>query len=242
MNILRSIRSWVTRFKAPTKLPGIKLNNKENTLRVNIILIGDRLTGKSYLIWTLCHKTPWMNTEVKTPPTATEPNEIDLDTPYGIASLSLWDAYTYEDPRLRFLAYAVTGIMAFVFAIDNSDSLTSLEERWKEEIDHFCPGVPKVVIGCKSDVRGVTNGVCVDTQTGIDVAARLGARHYIECSARKYTGMEEFLSCVGTMGWEVYERSKSKQALPASFELSVTLPKENVPPEGEGGFRTQDHL
>ncbi|KAG8723763.1 GTP-binding protein Rho1 [Ceratobasidium sp. 395] len=113
--------------------------------------------------------------------------------------------------------------MALVFSVDNPDSLEGLEEKWRAEVEHFCPGILKVVIGCKNDLRA-KDSVCVDTQAGIELAKRLGARHYIECSAQKYVGIEELLERVGSMAWEIYERSQTKQPAPAGFELQATVP------------------
>ncbi|KAG8767071.1 hypothetical protein FRC12_006466 [Ceratobasidium sp. 428] len=222
MNILRTIRKWVTQSKA-TELSGIDFNKEENVLQVKVVFVGNALTGKSNLVWTLSRKSPWV--ETPTPQTMYGSN-ADVRTPQGVALLSLWDACVDDGlgGRLKLLAYTKTGIIALVFSVDDPGSLEDLEERWKEEVEYFCPGIPKVVIGCKSDLRA-KGSACVDTQTGIDVAKRIRARHYIECSAQRYIGIEELLERVGSMAWEIYEHSKTKQPPPASPELLVIVPK-----------------
>ncbi|KAG8725498.1 GTP-binding protein Rho1 [Ceratobasidium sp. 428] len=226
MDLLRSIRNLATRSKA-NKLSGIKFSKDDNALQVKMVVVGDSESGKTNLIWSLYRKTPWIG--IGTPSLKYESNEAEVKTPHGDAYIALWDTAAHEDyDRLRPLIYPETGIVAFVFGIDDPDSLTNLEEKWKLEVDHFCPGVPKVVIGCKSDLR-VGDGAKVNTQAGIELATRLGARHYIECSAQKYVGIEEVLGCVGSLAWELYQNKKEKRPPPTSFELSVTLPSEHRP-------------
>ncbi|KAG8723761.1 GTP-binding protein Rho1 [Ceratobasidium sp. 395] len=120
--------------------------------------------------------------------------------------------------------YSEMGIAAFVFEMDDADSFSNMEGRWLDEVKRSRLGVPSVVIGCKSDLR-TTNAVEVNTEAGISLATRIGARHYIECNPQKYVGVEEVLECVANMAWELYQNKKSKRR----FELSVTLPSENEP-------------
>ncbi|KAG9080437.1 hypothetical protein FRC06_006585, partial [Ceratobasidium sp. 370] len=102
-------------------------------------------------------------------------------------------------------------------------------------MDHFCPGVPNIVIGCKSDLRtGNDPRSLVNTQSGIDLATRLGARHYIECSAQQYVNIEKLLECIGIMAWEMYEHAKTNRFALKNFELNVTLPEKDAPRGGQG--------
>ncbi|KAG8783213.1 Rho GTPase [Ceratobasidium sp. 428] len=209
MNILRTIRKWVTRSETIT-VPGFDFDELENILQVKVVFVGDAVAGKSSLMRASLQRTPWI--EPGGPyGSRCEVDVTDVKMPQGTTRLSLWDACVYDEfgGRLRPIAYRKTGIMALVFSVDNPDSLESLEEKWKEEVDHFCPGIPKVVIGCKSDLRAKNDG-CIDTQLGVDLAKRIGARHYIECSAQQYVGIEELLERIGSMAWGIHERSLKK--------------------------------
>ncbi|KAG9095616.1 GTP-binding protein Rho1 [Ceratobasidium sp. UAMH 11750] len=229
MNILRSIRKLVTRPRE-TKLPGIKSNKEENSLEVKVVFIGDRLTGKSNLVWACNHRAPWTDPG-SPPPNLINDEDTHVHTPHGLARISNCDARdNIDDDRLRFFNYNNAGIIAFVFSIDIPGSLESIEERWKGEMDHFCPGIPQVVIGCKSDLRANSDPhLLVNTQSGIDLATRLGARHYIECSAQQYVNIERLLECIGSMAWEIYGHAKANRSAPTRFELSVTLPEKDLP-------------
>ncbi|KAG8767070.1 hypothetical protein FRC12_006465 [Ceratobasidium sp. 428] len=222
MNILRTIRKWVTRSETTT-LPGFDFNKLENTLEVKVVFVGDAVTGKSSLMRASLQRAPWV--EPGGPyASSCEVGVAEVKMPQGTTRLSLWDACVDDDfgGRLRPLTYTKTGIIALVFSVDNLSSLESLEEKWKAEVEYFWPGIPKVVIGCKSDLRA-KNDACVDTQLA-SLTKRIGARHYVECSAQKYVGIEELLERVGSMAWEIHERSQTKQPAPADSELQVTIP------------------
>ena len=53
---------------------------------------------------------------------------------------------------MRPLAYLHTDVFLVCFSFDNRDSLENVEEKWLPELDHYCPDVPKVLVGCKSGI------------------------------------------------------------------------------------------
>jgi Ras family protein A len=91
--------------------------------------------------------------------------------------------------------------------------------QWISEVQHFCPGLPVVLVGCKKDLRRdprvieelrrtnqrpVTaeevrqTSVVSDDRSlthvcgqGTAIAQKIGARHYLECSARTGEGVRE---------------------------------------------------
>jgi Ras homolog gene family, member A len=86
----------------------------------------------------------------------------------------LWDTAGLEDyDRLRPLSYPDAHVVLFCFAIDSPDSLDNIWEKvfeylnpyfnlfgfqidakqWRPEVNHFLPGVPKLLIGCKKELR-----------------------------------------------------------------------------------------
>lgn len=76
-----------------------------------------------------------------------------------------------EYDRLRPLAYVGADVLLLCFSVDSPDSLWNVKERvsylfsprsntdeiyrgqWVEEMARFCPGVPAILVGCKSDLR-----------------------------------------------------------------------------------------
>ncbi|KAG8737055.1 GTP-binding protein Rho1 [Ceratobasidium sp. 414] len=72
--------------------------------------------------------------------------------------------------------------------------------QWIGEVMHFCPGLPYILVGCKKDLRHdpeiieylrKTNQCPVTTEQGEQVAQKIGARHYLECSALTGEGVRE---------------------------------------------------
>jgi Ras family protein A len=117
--------------------------------------------------------------------------------------LALWDTAGQEDyDRLRPLSYPDSHVILICFAIDQPDSLDNVMEKWVPEVTHFCshPKVPYLLIGCKKDLRNHRPTLeklareghrPVTTEQGNAVAQRVGARMYIECSARTGEGVRE---------------------------------------------------
>ena len=58
-----------------------------------------------------------------------------------------------NDGRLRPLSYPDTNVLLLCFSISSPDSLENIPERWVQEIKHFCPNVPVLLVGLKKDLR-----------------------------------------------------------------------------------------
>lgn len=72
--------------------------------------------------------------------------------------------------------------------------------QWFPEMSHFCEGVPLLLICTKTDLRNdattkslmAAQGVTpVTPAEGEKVAKEIGARRYLECSAKQGTGVKE---------------------------------------------------
>ena len=119
--------------------------------------------------------------------------------------LALWDTAGQEDyDRLRPLSYPDSHVVLMCYSIDNPDSLKNIEEKWAPEVRHFCPGVPIVLVGTKSDLRNdketilelEQNGeVPVSKESGRVVADKMKAVAYMECSAMHNDGVREVFEC-----------------------------------------------
>lgn len=68
--------------------------------------------------------------------------------------LALWDTAGQEDyDRLRPLSYPDTDVLLLCFAVDNPDSFENVTDKWAGELHAFCPKVPVVLVGTKTDLR-----------------------------------------------------------------------------------------
>jgi Ras family protein A len=78
----------------------------------------------------------------------------DVEVDGKRVELALWDTAGQEDyDRLRPLSYPDSHVIIICFAIDSPDSLDNVQEKWISEVNHFCPGLPIILVGCKKDLR-----------------------------------------------------------------------------------------
>uniref|UniRef100_A0A6I8NDK0 Ras homolog family member D n=1 Tax=Ornithorhynchus anatinus TaxID=9258 RepID=A0A6I8NDK0_ORNAN len=68
--------------------------------------------------------------------------------------LELWDTAGQEDyDRLRPLSYADAKVLLLCYDVTNATSFENVRNKWYPEVTHFCPGVPILLVGCKTDLR-----------------------------------------------------------------------------------------
>lgn len=94
------------------------------------------------------------------------------------------------------------------YSVDSKDSLENVESKWVGEIADNCPGVKLVLVALKCDLRQQEEeepeeGAAADGNPprekpptisydeGLEVAKRIGASRYLECSAMKNRGVNE---------------------------------------------------
>ena len=99
------------------------------------------------------------------------------------------------------------------YSVDSKDSLENVESKWVGEIADNCPNVKLVLVALKCDLReggdddedtpaAVANDAgggnarnekkpMIDYSQGLDVARRIKAARYLECSAMKNRGVNE---------------------------------------------------
>jgi Rho family protein len=119
--------------------------------------------------------------------------------------LSLWDTAGQEEfDRLRSLSYDDTHAIMLCFSIDSKDSLENVESKWVGEIAENCQNVKLVLVALKCDLRELDAENEVDTDgqhrekkelitynQGLEVARRIKALRYLECSAMRNRGVNE---------------------------------------------------
>jgi len=83
---------------------------------------------------------------------------------------------------------------------------------------HFCAGLPIILVACKKDLRRdprvtdelrKTNQRPVTPEEGMAVKEKIGAKHYLECSARTGEGVREVFQ-FATREALMMSRSRSK--------------------------------
>jgi len=117
-----------------------------------------------------------------------------------IVELALWDTAGQEDyDRLRPLSYPETDVILVCFAIDMRNSFLNVNDRWLPEVTHFCESVPRLLVGCKIDLRNNSERIAhlnaigshmITVEEGEDKAKEIGGKYY-ECSAKENRGVQE---------------------------------------------------
>ncbi|KAL9119802.1 MAG: hypothetical protein Q9187_003643 [Circinaria calcarea] len=122
--------------------------------------------------------------------------------------LSLWDTAGQEEfDRLRSLSYDDTHTIMLCFSVDSKDSLENIESKWVSEIAENCQGVKLVLVALKCDLREQQTDEeeeeseehaptpekkdMIDYTQGLEVARRIQALRYLECSAKRNRGVNE---------------------------------------------------
>ncbi|KAH7907549.1 P-loop containing nucleoside triphosphate hydrolase protein [Hygrophoropsis aurantiaca] len=166
-------------------------------IRRKLVIVGDGACGKTCLLIVFCGE----GFPKEYVPTVFENRVADVRIDGRNIELALWDTAGQEDyDRLRPLSYPDSHVILICFSVDTPDSLENVEEKWVSEVLHFCSGLPILLVGCKKDLRHDPRVLeelrrarqqPVTPEQGMAVAQRIGAKHYLECSAWTGEGVRE---------------------------------------------------
>ncbi|KAI9791328.1 MAG: Rho GTPase [Piccolia ochrophora] len=172
------------------------------TVQRKLVLLGDGACGKTSLLNVFTRG--YFPTVYE--PTVFENYVHDIFVDNVHIELSLWDTAGQEEfDRLRSLSYDDTHAIMLCFSVDSKDSLENVESKWVGEIAENCQGVKLVLVALKCDLReknadeeeeleGATRREekeMIDYQQGLEVARRIQALRYLECSAMRNRGVNE---------------------------------------------------
>jgi len=174
------------------------------TTQRKLVLLGDGACGKTSLLNVFTRG--YFPTVYE--PTVFENYVHDIYVDNVHIELSLWDTAGQEEfDRLRSLSYDDTHAIMLCFSVDSKDSLENVESKWVGEIADNCQGVKLVLVALKCDLREQSNDNDGEVEVGsegtrekkdmitynqgLDVARRIGALRYLECSAMRNRGVNE---------------------------------------------------
>jgi len=170
-------------------------------IRRKLVIVGDGACGKTCLLIVFSKGT---FPEVYVP-TVFENHVATVMVDGKTVELALWDTAGQEDyDRLRPLSYPDSHVILICFAIDLPDSLDNVAEKWISEVLHFCVDLPIILVGLKKDLRNDPRIIeelrrfdqrPVSMEEGQQMAARIGAYQYLECSAKSGDGVREVFEC-----------------------------------------------
>ncbi|KAG8824656.1 Rho GTPase protein rac1 [Serendipita sp. 399] len=115
-------------------------------------------------------------------------------------SLGLWDTAGQEDyDRLRPLSYPQTDVFLVCFSLVSPPSFENVRSKWYPEINHHAPGVPRLLVGTKLDLREDPASIeklrerrmaPISYQQGVSMHKEIGATKFLECSALTQKGLK----------------------------------------------------
>lgn len=124
--------------------------------------------------------------------------KVDNET----SKLQLWDTAGQEDyARLRCLSYPGTDCFLLCFSVISETSFKNVKS-WCDELRHFNPTTPILLVGTKVDLRTDPEFLkmaqekgrhirLITTEEGSKMATEVKACGYVECSSRTGGGVKE---------------------------------------------------
>lgn len=157
--------------------PMLSQVSKKSSYNMKLVVVGDGGCGKTCMLVSYAQgKFPEIYV-----PTIFENYVTSVQAPNGkVIELALWDTAGQEEyDRLRPLSYPDADLIVICFAVNNLVSLQNIKEMWYPEVNHFCPGVPVLLVGTKADLS-----LNIDPDLPIQLGTEINAIGYIQCSAK----------------------------------------------------------
>lgn len=164
---------------------------------VKCVVVGDSAVGKTYLLFTYIKKIFPKEYIPAFYDTYSTHVSVDGQT----VSLNLWDTAGSKDyDNLRPLHYNQVNVIIICFSIASLSSYEDVKHKWHPEVKHYCPNVPILLVGTKSDLRDdqdvleklrEQNQTTVTQQQGTTMARQIKAVKYLECASINQHGLNE---------------------------------------------------
>lgn len=100
-----------------------------------------------------------------------------------------------------------TDLIILCYSVESKESLENVQSKWVGEIADNCAGVRLVLVALKCDLREQSDEQedestepgaqprekrpTINYEQGLEVARRIGAQRYLECSAMRNRGVNE---------------------------------------------------
>lgn len=163
---------------------------------IKCVLVGDSGVGKSNVAARMSSR----NFKEEYQPTLFDNYAATIfidDRPFHF---SLFDTAGKEDyDRLRVISYMNCDVFLVCFAVDDPESLTSVETNWVPELRRYLPKTPFILVGTRADRRDdeTTNKADAKSQVSykqaMSVSSKVGAVSYVECSSLTGDGIQDLI-------------------------------------------------
>jgi Ras-related C3 botulinum toxin substrate 1 len=161
-----------------------------------LVVVGDGAVGKTCLVTSYSENRFLTDYIPNQCDNFTAPVEVDNQS----INLNVWDTAGQEEyARLRALCYPDTDCFLVCFSVVCESSFDNVLSKWLPEIRQTCPKSNIQLVGTKNDLRDnqeildlVNNGEIkiITQEQAEDMAKRIGATKYIECSSLTQFGLQ----------------------------------------------------
>ncbi|MBN3280683.1 RHOF protein, partial [Polyodon spathula] len=164
---------------------------------LKIVIVGDGGCGKTSLLMVYAKG----DFPEKYAPSVFEKYVSSIKVGNKEINLNLYDTAGQEDyDRLRPLSYQNANLVIVCYDVTNPTSFDNVLIKWFPEVNHFCLGVPIILIGCKTDQRKdkertrklkASDLEPITYLQGEEIAQQINAEMYLECSAKFRENIED---------------------------------------------------
>jgi len=187
------------------------------TRAIKVALVGDGTVGKTALLMSYTHQC-FMSDYI---PTMFDNFSAIEEVDGELVNVILWDTAGQEDYEMirTTTCFPNTHVFILCFSVVHPDSFHNIKQKWLEELKKSCPDTPFILVGTKTDLRedkeilqklAEKNKEPISTKVGQKRAKEIKARHYVECSARDVSSVNEvFLKALQVVMDPLKERKKT---------------------------------
>jgi len=162
---------------------------------IKLMVVGDGSVGKTCLL--ISYTTNSFPGEYV--PTVFDNYNANAIVEGNPVNLGLWDtAGSEEYDTLRPLSYPGTDVFIICFSLFSPESYDSVTKKWFPEITEHASDTPIILVGTKLDLRTKPEAIQslkdngqepISTKKGEELAKKVGAKRYLECSALTQEGL-----------------------------------------------------
>eukprot|EP01118_Nematostelium_gracile_P016194 TRINITY_DN664_c0_g1_i1.p1 TRINITY_DN664_c0_g1~~TRINITY_DN664_c0_g1_i1.p1 ORF type:complete len:218 (-),score=62.29 TRINITY_DN664_c0_g1_i1:217-870(-) len=162
---------------------------------IKMMVVGDGSVGKTCLL--ISYTTNSFPGEYV--PTVFDNYNANAIVEGNPVNLGLWDtAGSEEYDTLRPLSYPGTDVFLICFSLFSPESFENVSNKWYKEITEHAPDAPIILVGTKLDLRSKPEAIQslkdngqepISLKKGEELAKKLGAKRYLECSALTQEGL-----------------------------------------------------
>ncbi|KAJ7309788.1 hypothetical protein JRQ81_007856 [Phrynocephalus forsythii] len=200
---------------SPSRAPAPE-GEKKKKEELKMVIVGDGGCGKTSLLLVYTEGT----FPEQYAPSVFEKHTTSIAVGKKDVILHLYDTAGQDDyDRLRPLSYQNTNVVLICYDVMNPTSFDNVLIKWSHEVNHFCRGIPVVLVGCKTDLRKDKEHLRklrsaqqepITYSQGEEACRQMNADVYLECSAKFRENVESVFKEAASIALNAMKKSKRR--------------------------------